>query len=343
MRAHRHRICAAQCDRTDRQRWAGETGRTDGGSRAGEPAAAVGAAGLAGPPIPVGPLWIALLVAGRSALALARVHGRMRRVSADAHAWRSSSSRCWRRRSRCIRRCWRTRPKPRSGWSRRVRAAGGEPARRSAAAAAARRSSRSTRFRRSTNLLRLDGATPATDRAFRRLVAHRPGDLPADVGGRAVSAPTAGCSALSRSACRNTRRPQYRAAGCSWDEPFDEVSPFGSSERHVLRTSRGVCVRGRIGRQHRRARDARLPDAAVHLVAEPVSRVAAAEPAGRRRKACRAATSSSRSTAGAARRSSSRARASGRCPTRCSSGWSSRASRSGRRSIATARRSASTS
>ena len=60
-------------------------------------------------------------------------------------------------------------------------------------------------------------------------------------------------------------------------------------------------------------------DAAVHLVAEPVSRVAAARSARPRRKACRAATSSSSSTAGAARRSTRRARASGRCPTRCSS------------------------
>jgi signal transduction histidine kinase len=39
---------------------------------------------------------------------------------------------------------------------------------------------------------------------------------------------------------------QNRAAGCSWEEPFEEVSPFGSSERHVLRTGRGICARGRI-------------------------------------------------------------------------------------------------
>ena len=39
---------------------------------------------------------------------------------------------------------------------------------------------------------------------------------------------------------------EYRSPGCSWDEPFDEVSPFGSSERHVLRIARGVCVRGRM-------------------------------------------------------------------------------------------------
>jgi signal transduction histidine kinase len=37
-----------------------------------------------------------------------------------------------------------------------------------------------------------------------------------------------------------------RASSCTWAELFDEVSPFGSSERHVLRTSRGICERGRI-------------------------------------------------------------------------------------------------
>ncbi|HEY7290594.1 MAG TPA: HAMP domain-containing sensor histidine kinase [Vicinamibacterales bacterium] len=37
-----------------------------------------------------------------------------------------------------------------------------------------------------------------------------------------------------------------RPPTCSWETLFDEVSPFGSSERHVLRTSRGICDRGRI-------------------------------------------------------------------------------------------------
>ena len=45
--------------------------------------------------------------------------------------------------------------------------------------------------------------------------------------------------------------PEYteafnRAAGCTWEQPFDEVSPFGSTERHVLRTSRGICAGGRL-------------------------------------------------------------------------------------------------
>jgi signal transduction histidine kinase len=38
--------------------------------------------------------------------------------------------------------------------------------------------------------------------------------------------------------------PLHQAPSCEWDLT-DEVSPFGSSERHVLRASRGICVRGR--------------------------------------------------------------------------------------------------
>jgi signal transduction histidine kinase len=38
--------------------------------------------------------------------------------------------------------------------------------------------------------------------------------------------------------------PSYRAAGCGWDI-IDEGSPLGSSERHVLRASRGICEGGR--------------------------------------------------------------------------------------------------
>jgi len=37
-----------------------------------------------------------------------------------------------------------------------------------------------------------------------------------------------------------------RATSCAWEDLFDEVSPFGSTERHVLRTSRGICEHGRI-------------------------------------------------------------------------------------------------
>jgi signal transduction histidine kinase len=39
-------------------------------------------------------------------------------------------------------------------------------------------------------------------------------------------------------------RPSFVATSCTW-EAFDEVAPFGSSTRYVLRASRGICVRGR--------------------------------------------------------------------------------------------------
>jgi len=45
--------------------------------------------------------------------------------------------------------------------------------------------------------------------------------------------------------------PEYNptragARSCAWEDLFDEVSPFGSSERHVLRTSRAICERSRV-------------------------------------------------------------------------------------------------
>jgi signal transduction histidine kinase len=44
--------------------------------------------------------------------------------------------------------------------------------------------------------------------------------------------------------------PEYtpsrsRATSCSWEDLFDEAARFGSSERHVLRTSRAICEHGR--------------------------------------------------------------------------------------------------
>ncbi len=41
--------------------------------------------------------------------------------------------------------------------------------------------------------------------------------------------------------------PPHQAAGCQWDV-VDEMSPFGSSQRHVLRASRAICTGGeRVG------------------------------------------------------------------------------------------------
>ncbi len=54
---------------------------------------------------------------------------------------------------------------------------------------------------------------------------------------------------VSRFALRlpQTAPASYRVASCDWDF-LDEVSPIGSSERHVLRASRAICERGeRLG------------------------------------------------------------------------------------------------
>jgi signal transduction histidine kinase len=39
---------------------------------------------------------------------------------------------------------------------------------------------------------------------------------------------------------------RHDSTGCNWEVPLDEVLPSGSSQRHVLRTSRGVCRNGRM-------------------------------------------------------------------------------------------------
>jgi signal transduction histidine kinase len=84
-----------------------------------------------------------------------------------------------------------------------------------------------------------DSATPTTDRAFAvwsrtDLATYR---LPS-----AVELYDATGSLVSRFALNLPETgPLYHATSCtSWDF-FDEVSPFGSSERHVLRASRGLC------------------------------------------------------------------------------------------------------
>ena len=219
-----------------------------------------------------------------------------------------------------------------------------QPARRPAAAAAAGASIRSTRCRRSPNWSRLDVATPRrSDARVRRLVADRSRDLSPDLGGRAVRRRRPPGQPRSRSACPSTRRPRIDRRGCSWDEPFDEVSPFGSSERHVLRTGRGVCVRGRIVGSIvvRVMLDYRtlpfISSQSPYLESlRPNRQVAAGRRVGPRRRVRRLRLEPRADL----RVGHARLDAAGR---RSSSGWSSRASRSGRRSIATTRRSASTS
>jgi signal transduction histidine kinase len=87
--------------------------------------------------------------------------------------------------------------------------------------------------------------TPAEDRAF--LVWSRT-DLATYRLTSAVELYAADGTLVSRFALH---LPEYaasrsRASSCAWENLFEEVSPFGSSERHVLRTSRGICRRGRI-------------------------------------------------------------------------------------------------
>jgi len=91
----------------------------------------------------------------------------------------------------------------------------------------------------------VDVATPTTDRAF---LAWSRTDLAAfrltsalelfNVQGRLVSRFALSLPEYSTS--------PYRATGCAWEPLVDEVSPLGSIERHVLRTSRGICDNGRI-------------------------------------------------------------------------------------------------
>jgi signal transduction histidine kinase len=91
----------------------------------------------------------------------------------------------------------------------------------------------------------VDVPTPTTDRAF---VAWSRTDLATyrltsalelfNAQGRPVSRFALSLPEYSTSA--------YRATGCAWEPLVDEVSPLGSIERHVLRTSRGICDRGRI-------------------------------------------------------------------------------------------------
>ena len=113
---------------------------------------------------------------------------------------------------------------------------------------------------------------------FARLVAEPTlAHLPADVGRRAVRRRRATWSAASRSPSRIHRRA-VTSRRAATGRSSRRCSPFGSSERHVLRRPAAASATTAVVRRHRRARDARLPDAAVHLVPEPVSRVAAAGP-----------------------------------------------------------------
>ncbi len=199
-----------------------------------------------GSDVPLGPLWIAMLVSGLCALALARVNGRMRRISQTvrlavfflallapalamypsllAHATESKE---------------------------RLIASTFGPQ------AASLREDLQRRLQQAVEqidaipaldeLVRLDVSTPAADPARAFAVWSRT-DLATYRLTSAVEVYSADGRLVSafRLSLPEYVTTEYRSPGCSWDEPFDEVSPFGSSERHVLRIARGVCVRGRM-------------------------------------------------------------------------------------------------
>ena len=170
-----------------------------------------------------------------------------------------------------------------------VRSTGGEPARGSpeAAAASGRADRRDSVARRAGSPRRVD-AGAGSHAGVRGLVAHRPGHLSSDVRGRVV---------------QRGRPPGERLQAQPARIRDDGVSRGGMRSVGTA-VRRGVAIRiyraaraahrpRRLrarphGRQHRRARDARLPDAALHLVAEPVPRIAAAQPPGRAGRRVRA-------------------------------------------------------
>ena len=188
-----------------------------------------------------------------------------------------------------------------------VRPAGGEPARGPAeAASAGGGSDRRDSVARPTGPARCP--TPAADPARAFAVWSRT-DLATYRLTSAVELYSADGRLVSRSgsACRNTPRPNIDRPGCSWDEPFDEVVAV-RIQRAARAAHRPRRLRARPhGRQPRRARDARLSDAARSSRRRARIWSRCGRTGRSRPKACSGATSSSSSTGGAARRSSSRA------------------------------------
>jgi signal transduction histidine kinase len=199
----------------------------------------------AGPPIPMGPLWVALLFAGAAAVTLGRMDHQIRRGSQSARLaifflalvapaiamYPSLLAHATEAKERLV-------------------------ANEFGPQAVSLREDLQRRLQQTVDqidaipgledLFRPDSTTPATNRAFAvwsrsELATYRLTSAVELYGpdGRLVDQ-----FALSLPEYSTT---PYRAARCAaWDQLFDEVSPFGSSERHVLRTGRGVCVRGRI-------------------------------------------------------------------------------------------------
>ena len=135
--------------------------------------------------------------------------------------------------------------------------------------------------------------------------------------------------------------PRHEATSCNW-EVFEEVLPFGSTERHVPQASRGICeggvVRGaivvRVMLDYRTLPFISSQNPYIEsLRPERVDRVGRS--AGQRHRVRRIRLEPRT-------RPTCRAPASGRCPTMCLRARSRRATRSGRRCCATANAIAST-
>jgi signal transduction histidine kinase len=204
-------------------------------------AAATAIARNAGASIPAVPLWIALLVAGASAMVLARVHGRMRRVSQSARLavfFLALLTPAFAMYPSLLAHATEAK-------ERRVASEFGPQA----------MSQREDLQQRLQEAVEQIDAIPALDELF-RIEGAAPTDRAFAVWSRTVLATYRLTSAVELYGADGTlidrfailpeyATTQYRAALCAWEQPFEEVSPFGSSERHVLRTGRGVCVRGR--------------------------------------------------------------------------------------------------
>ncbi len=193
---------------------------------------------------PVWPLWVALGAAGAAAWALARVNHRMRRMSQTARLgifflallgpavamYPSMLAHATEAKERLVATTFGPQAiSQRDGLQRRLQEAVDEidaiPA--------------LPQF--------VFGATPATPTTDRAFVIWSRTDLAALRLTSAVELYDADGRLVSRFALvPEYATTPYRAESCTWEQPFDEVSPFGAIERRVLRTGRGICDRGRI-------------------------------------------------------------------------------------------------
>jgi signal transduction histidine kinase len=202
------------------------------------------AARAASPSTPIAPLWVALIVAGLCAVALARVAGRMRRVTQSARLavgflalvapsiamYPSLATHATVAKERLVAEEFGPQAlKQREDLKRRLQDTVDQI----------------DAIPSLETIFRPDGPTPVANRAF--AVWSRT-DLATYRLTSAVELynPDGGLLSPFALSLPEYSSAPYRATGCAWEEPFDEVSPFGSSERHVLRTGRGVCVRGRV-------------------------------------------------------------------------------------------------